>query len=341
MSSQSHRFSIVRCSLIIVTLLVVGALVGCAAPQQPARQLKFSVVTSIESSWYKGAVKFADLVSERTRRKIIITVYPDAQLAGGNQVKELEMLGNGQIDLTYHSTLLYANLDSKFFVISLPWVFGRYEDVDTFLSGPAGKTLFDLTPSHGIVGLAYGENGFRQITNSKRAIQTPADLQGLKIRVPSAPMYITVFKTLGAEPQTMNFAAVYKALQENVVDGQENPVDIIASSKLYDVQKHITLWNYSYDALIMGINQDLYNSLDKQTQDILRQAAIEASAYQIQLNRESAATKVDLLKEKGMTVAELTPGQLEAFRDLMAPVYAEYEPTIGKDLMDLVQAINK
>jgi len=325
----------------LVSLLLASSLGGCDLSEQPVRQLKFSVVASIDSSWYKGAVRFADLVKERSRGKLIITVYPDAQLAGGNQTKELEMLQEGKIDFTYHSTLLYMNLDKKFFVLSMPWIFSSYEDVDRVLNGAAGRKLLDLTSTYKIVGLAYGENGFRQLTNSKREIRTPEDMKGLRVRVPNAPMYLSIFKALGAEPTIMNFAAVYKALQEDAMDGQENPIDVIVSSKLYDVQKYITLWNYSYDALILGVNQTLYNSLDKPTQDLLRQAAVEASTYQIQLSREAARTKLGLLKEKGMVVTELTPEQLQAFRDKMGPIYTEYEPIIGKELLDEVRAASQ
>ncbi len=327
--------------LLLIGLVLLAALAACSSAPQPARQLKFSVGHSVDSSWFKGASKFADLVSERTRGRLIITVYPDGQLAGGDQTKELQMLGNGQIDFTYHSTLFYSNLEPRFAVVSLPWVFNDYATLDKFLAGPAAKLLGDLTPSHGITTLAFGENGFRQITNSKREIKTPNDLNGLKVRVPSAKLYTSVFRAFGADTASINLVGVYKALQENVVDGQENPLDVIVSSKFYSVQRFVTLWNYSYDALVLGVNKDMFNGLDKQTQDIVRQAAIEASAYQIKENRDAAKTQVELLKSKGMTVTELTTEQIKPFRELMAPVYQEYEPIIGPELMAQIQALGK
>lgn len=337
--NNSHGRKFVQ--LVLSGLLLVALLASCSSPQQPTRQLKFSVVTSADSSLYKGAAKFAELVLQRTRGRIIVTLYPDAQLAGGNQVKELEMLSQGQIDFTFHSNLLYSTLDNKFSVISLPWLFDSYADVDKFLAGPAGKLLFDAMPPLGMVGLGYAENGFRQITNSKREIKTPDDLQGLKIRVPNAPMYLSLFKSFGAEPVTMSFAGVYKALEEKAVDGQENPVDLIASSKLYQVQNYVTLWNYSYDVMILGVNQELFKSLDQETQDILRQAAVEACAYEIQVAREAFKTRVDFLKSKNMKVTELTPAEIAAFRSLTGPVYEEYEPLLGSELMDQVHALGR
>jgi tripartite ATP-independent transporter DctP family solute receptor len=325
----------------LVRLMLIGmapvVLLGCDPwAEQPVRQLKFSVIIGIDHAFYKGAMRFAELVKERTHGKLIINVYPDAQLAGGNQARELEMVREGKIDFNFASTLIYSNMDPRFFASSLPWLFSNYEEAEAFLNGPKGRSILDLTANYGITGLAYSENGFRQITNSKRAIRTPDDLRGLRIRVPNA-MFAPIYKALGAEATTMTWTAVYKALQENTVDGQENPAETIIRYRLYDVQKYITVWNYSYDAFILAVNQKLYQGLDKQTQDILRQAAAEACAYQTQLSRDAALSQTALLREKGMEVTELTPGQIQAFREKMEPVYAEYEKFIGKQLMEAMR----
>lgn len=330
-----QRFLFIHLALLGL-LLLSG---GCSPPEPPPRQLKFSVVTAPDSSIYKAAVRFADLVQARTKGKLTITVHPNAQLAGGNQLKEFEMLRQGQIDFTYDSNMFYATLDKKFSAISLPWVFSSLAEVDSFLGSPSGAGLLELTKAYGIVGLAYGENGFRQITNSKRAIRTPEDLKGLKLRVPNVPVWFSVLQTLGAEPVIMTWPAVYKALQEGIVDGQENPLDIIVSYKIYDIQHHITLWNYLYDTFILGVNAELYNSLDDKTRKILRQAALEASAYQIELSREAARSQVEFLKSKGMEVTQLTPEEIQVFRDMMTPIYAEYEATIGRELMEAIRGI--
>lgn len=320
-------------------VIVCSLLWGCAEPEQPPRQLKFSVVGAIGSAWHLGASRFSDLVRDRTRGKLVVTVYPEAQLAGGDQLRELKMLAEGKIDFTYHSTLLYSNLDKKFFVLSMPWIMRHQKDVDKFFVSPAGRRLLDLTLDHGIFALAYGENGFRQITNSKREIQTPEDLKGLRVRVPNVPLYPSIYRALGAEPMIMNFGAVYKALQEDVVDAQENPISVALSARFYDVQKYITVWNYSYDALILGVNRKLYDSLDKTTQEVLLQSAAEASAYEIEVAREMNRTQRSLFEEKGMVITELTSTQVQMFRDMMEAIYAGYEPLIGKELMDEVRSI--
>jgi len=301
----------------------------------PARNWKMSVVTNEDSSWAKGAHLFADLVKQRSGGRMQITVYPNAELAGGNQVKELAMLQDGSIDFTYHSNLLYTNLDQSFAAISMPWLFKDYSQVDAALSGSTGSLLLKAAEDQGIAGLAYGENGFRQLTNSKLDVRVPDDLHGLRIRIPDVELYNSIYKELGAIPVTMNFSEVIGALQQGQIDGQENPIDVIVSSKLYDVQKHITVWNYSYDALILGMNQDEYNSLPATAQAIIKQAASDASKEQIRLSRDAARTQLSLLREKGMTVTELTPDQVTAFRGHTDPVYKEWSGKIDPAIQRL------
>lgn len=329
-----------QAAVFIWIALAAVLLAGCEPPpEQPVRRLKLGVAVNINHSVYKAAVRFSDLVKERTQGKVIVAVYSDSQLSG-SLVREIEMLRDGQIDFSFSSTLIYTSFDAKFFACSMPWLFLRPDAPDKFLAGPVGRSVLEMTRAQGIEGLALGENGFRQITNSRHAIRGPEDIRGLRIRVPNE-MYVGVYRALGAEPMIMPFPALYKALQEQTVDGQENPVEIIATAHLYEVQKHVTAWNYSYDAFILGANGKLFDSFDGRTQDILRKAAQDAAAYQIRLARESAQARWDLLKQKGMQVTELTPAQSQAFQDRVQPLYAEYEPVIGKELMDALRAIDR
>jgi TRAP-type transport system periplasmic protein len=308
--------------------LILSACSAASPSDIPDRNWKMSVVTDQDSSWTRGANLFADLVKKRSGGHIKITVYPDAGLAGGNQVKELTMLQEGSINFTYHSNLLYSNLDQSFAAISMPWLFTEYSQVDMALSGDAGSRLLEKAEAQGIVGLAYGENGFRQLTNNRLAIQSPDDLQGLKIRIPNVDLYKAIYKALRAEPITMNFGEVAGALKLGQIDGQENPVDIIVSSKLYEVQRYITLWNYSYDALILGMNKKDWEGLPVDARKIIKQAAIEASREQIKLSREAALTQPGLLSEKGMIIVEPAPHQIKAFRAITDPVYMEWSGKI-------------
>ncbi|MDD5494174.1 MAG: DctP family TRAP transporter solute-binding subunit [Dehalococcoidia bacterium] len=316
-------------------VLVLCQCTTASVPDIPSRNWKMSVVTNEDSSWAKGAHLFADLVKERSGGRIQITVYPNAELAGGDQVKELTMLQDGSINFTYHSNLLYSNLDQSFAAISMPWLFTDYAQVDTALSGPAGNLLLKEAEDQGIVGLAYGENGFRQLTNSRLPVRMPDDLRGLKIRIPNVELYKSIYKALGATPITMNFGEVTAALKQGQIDGQENPIDIIVSSRLYEVQKYITIWNYSYDALILGMNKKDWDGLPGNAREIIKQAASEASREQIKLSRDAARTQLGLLREKGMTVTELTPEQVKVFREVTDPVYVEWSGKIEPEIMKL------
>jgi tripartite ATP-independent transporter DctP family solute receptor len=332
---------VLRRTTLILWGLAAMFLAGCEAwTEPPVRQLKLSLVTNIDHALYKGAVRFADLVKERTHGKFLITVYPNSQLAGGSLPKEIEMLREGKIDFSFTSNLIYSNLDHRFYISSVPWLFSGNAAADEFFAGPRGREMLDLARLYGVEGLSFGENGFRQITNSRHPIRGPDDLKGLKFRVPSATAE-TLFRTLGAEPVVMPWASVYRALKDKTIDGQENPIGVLVAFSLYEVQKYVTICNYSYDAYILGINRQLFDSLDRETRDILRDAAREATAYQIRLSRESAREQLEMLKEKGMEVAELTPAQLHAFRERVRPAYLEYERLIGAPLSDALRAADK
>lgn len=339
--------------IMVVALVLSVVLTGCAAkPAEPANPatpatpaapaapavekqvLKMSVTTAETSSWTQGANKFAELVKERTNGNIEIKIYPNEQLAGGNQGKGIEMLMTGAADFTFHSNIIYSIMDEKFGVISLPWLIPDVETADAKLSGAGGDKINELLLEKNIVGLGFGENGFRQLTNNKVAVQTPADLAGLKLRVPGIKMFISLYKALGADPIAMNFGEVFTSLQQGTIDGQENPTDVISSSKINEVQKYMTVWNYAYDAIILGMNKDKFDSFDAATQEIIKTAAKEACEYQRTLNRELTATQTQAFIDGGMQVNTLTEEQREPFKEAVKSVYTEYEPIMGKDLID-------
>lgn len=286
------------------------------------------------STWAKGAEKFAELVKERTNGQILISVYPNEQLSGGNQSKGVEMLSSGATDLSFHSNIIYSVLDERFGVISLPWLIPNHEAVDKALAGEGGEAINKILDEIGIVGLAFGENGFRQLTNNVREIKTVEDMKGLKIRVPGMKMYIDLFTALGADPISMNFAEVFTALQTGSIDGQENPIDTIKTSNIHEVQKYLSIWNYSYDAIILGMNKEKFESLTEEQQKILREAAVEACEYQKQLTRELEAEQLKEFEEAGVKITEVTDEAIEGFKEKVQVVYEQYEPIMGKELID-------
>lgn len=323
--------------LLLLLMLVIA---GCGsdssngAKDKDKLTLKVSVTTSENDTWAKSVNYWNDLLKERTDGRIELKLYANESLSNGNQPKGLEAVQNGSTEMSIHSMIIYNVLDKKFAAPSLPWLLPTYEQADAAMNGEAGQELMELIRTKGIEPLAFGESGYRQITNSKRPIEKPEDLKGLKIRTPSTEMMVDTFKEFGGDPTVMNFSEVFTALQQGVIDGQENPLAVIYDSKLNEVQKYITIWNYMYDPLVYGINKELYDSLDEETQKILKETAQEAAEYQKKINREENEKLLAELKSSGMEVIELTPEQIAEFQEKAKPIIDKYEEIIGKDLLD-------
>lgn len=332
----SVKEKIMKNVLLSIALLILSINMGCSNGSGDTVRLKMSVTTSETSTWVISAKKFAEIVKEKTDGKVIIDVYPNEQLSGGNQSKGIEMLSSGITDLSWHSNLIWASIDTKFGVISLPWIYQDENEAELVLDGEAGDAIKELTLEKGVECLAFGESGFRQVSNNKKPILTPKDLIGLKMRVPNINMLLDVFRILGADAVGMNWSEVFTALQQNTIDGQENPLDVMMSAKIEEVQKYLTAWNYCYDALILGINKKKMDSLSSEYQQVIRDAATEAAQLQKSLNREIIEKQFKQLEAlPTMQVTYLTPEQISVFREMVIPIYQKYEPLMGKDLIDL------
>ena len=339
-------------SLIFVLCLVVAfslIAAGCGGKKEEPKKeegkkisIKMSVTTPSDSSpWNIAAKKWAELVKERTKGRVEITTFPNEQLSSGNQQKGIEQVAAGVTGASLHSTIIYSVIEPKMAVVSMPWILPNNAAVDKAMKGAPGEKLKDLVRAKGIEPLAFGENGFRHWTNSKRPLNSPEDMKGLKMRVPGMKMYISLFKAMGADPTSMSFSEVFTSLQQGTIDGQENPISVIYTSKLNEVQKYMTICNYSYDPLVLGVNKKLWDSIDKDTQEIMRKAAVEAMELNVKLTREDEAKQLDEMKKKGLQVNVLTPEQIKAFQATTGPVYKEQETVIGKDLLDLFIAAGK
>jgi tripartite ATP-independent transporter DctP family solute receptor len=302
-------------------------------------EYKLTMNVSTDTCWGQGGVKFAELVNEYTGGKVNVKVYPNAQLVGGDQMRQAEMVQSGAIDFMLNSTINIAPTIPEFDVFSLPFMFPSYEAVDAVVNSEAGEKLLDVLGNYNMVGLGYGENGFRELTNNVRPIKSPDDMKGLKIRVVT-PIYIDIMRALGANPIAMNWGEVFTSLQQGVIDGQENPVvGIIIPNKIYEVQKYMTNWHYSYDALVLAVNKDVWESFPAELQEQIQRAADDAMAYQIQISREGLAEGNDFLREQGMEVTDLTPEELVPFKELTKPVYDQYAEKVGLDIVKAFEEV--
>lgn len=314
----------------------VAILIGStnAFAQQPVN-VSYNVAEG--SSWHQGAERFRDLVAEYSEGDYQVRLHPNAALAGGSDRVEMEMTQSGAIHFLIKSTTWMTGLDSRYQVLGLPWLFPDHDTANAVLDGPAGDALMQDLEQQDLKGLAWGVNGFRQITNSRGPITEPADLEGLRIRVPGIELYLAIYEELGASPTTMNFAEVFTALQTGAVDGQENPLSLIWSSRFYDVQDQVTIWNYSYDALAFVGSGPFWQGLSEEDQDMFSRAAQEAMDFQREVVKQEDINLVGELEEAGITVTTLTDEQLSVFQEVLSPVYASYKESLGSDFVSLFE----
>jgi len=327
-------------SLGLAAMLLLGACSdsgGSADADGKEYKLKMSVTVNDTSTWFEAAQKLADDVSEETDGRIQIEVFPNEQLSGGDSGKAVEMLSKGSTDLTFNSTIIYSILDDRFGVASAPFLFNNTEEVDTVFNGKGAEMINEILEEKGIKPLGFGENGFRQITNSTKEIKTPDDMKGMKIRIPGITMYTDLYRTLGADPTTMTFSEVFTSLQLGTIDGQENPIDVIHSSKLNEVQDYLTSWNYSYDPLVLGMNKKLFESMSEEDQEIFTRLGKEAAEFQVKIAREKEAKQIEDLKAAGMKFYEPTEEEIAQFKEAVQPLYDKYTSIWGEELLKAFQ----
>jgi TRAP-type transport system periplasmic protein len=326
---------------LLAALAAVVVAVAVAAPAQAQgykAEYRISTVVGVPFPWGLSAQRWADLVKERTGGRIVMKIYPGASLVGGDQTKEFTAMRQGIIDMAVGSTINWSPQVQELNLFSMPFLMPDYKSIDAITGGEPGKKLFEIIASKDIVPLAWGENGFRELTNSKRAIRTPDDLKGLKIRVVGSPLFNDTFTALGANPTQMSWADAQPALSTGAVDGQENPLTIFTVAKLHTVgQKHVTLWHYVADPLIFAVAKSVWATFTPDDQKIVREAAVEAGKYGIEVARKGVTPEdQSVLRDiggLGVEVVSLSPEQLEAFRKVTRPVYDKWKARIGADLV--------
>lgn len=302
-------------------------------------EYKLSIVVGTAFPWGQGAEIWSKLVHERTDGRINIKIYPGTSLVQGDQTREFTAIRQGLIDMAVGSTINWSPQVKQLNLFSLPFLMPDYAAIDALIHGEVGKTLFKDIEKAGVVPLAWGENGYRQLSNSKHEISKPEDLKGMKLRVVGSPLYIDTYTALGANPTQMSWADAQPALASGAVDGQENPLSIYAGSKLYTVgQKYLTLWNYVADPLIFVVNKQVWESWTEADRKIVHEAALEAAKQEIVIARTGVTPQdSSLLKDiegNGVTVTSLTPEQHDAFVKVTQPVFDKWKKTIGEDLVN-------
>ena len=315
-----------------------GTSLAQQAPANYKSEYRMSLVLGTAFPWGKGGELWANKVRERTQGRINIKLYPGVSLIQGDQTREFSALRQGVIDMAVGSTINWSPQVKALNLFSLPFLFPDYAAVDAVTQGEVGKQIFATLDKAGVVPLAWGENGYREISNSKKPIKSPADLKGMKMRVVGSPLFLDTFTALGANPTQMSWADAQPAMASGAVDGQENPLAVYMAAKLHTVaQKHITMWGYMNDPLIFVVNKEIWNSWTPADREIVKQAAIDAGKEEIAIARKGLVEDgKPLLKEiaaNGVTVTELSAAEREAFVKATRPVVDKWKGQIGAELV--------
>ena len=274
---------------------------------------------------------FAELVSKRSEGAVTIDVFPNDTLAGGNSTKGVEYIATGGSDLGAYASCVLANLEPKISVATIPWSFTSYQDAREIIDSTGGAYYAQVLEPKGITYLGSFHNGFRQLTNSKRPVTKPEDLKGLKIRVPGSAVYMGVFDALGANPTAMSWSEVFTAIQQGTIDGQENGCSVTKSAKMDEIQAYMTIWNYSYENDLFIANTKIWESLDANTQELLRECAVEACNWGRDLLEEEEEELIRGFQDAGMQVDILTEEQLAPFQEAITDVIADLREVYGQE----------
>ena len=304
--------------LILVALslvMMLSAVIGLAETT-----LQLGTTVNEQDSFQVAAEKFRDLVAERTNGAYVIEIYPNGSLGG--EADMLESMSMGMLDMGIITSGPFVNYSKMMGVLDMPFLFANNEEAYKILDGEIGQGLLDTLEGANLKGLAYAERGFRNVTNSVHPVESAADLKGLKLRVMENEVYTKTFSALEVNAVPMAWADALTALQQGTVDGEENPINVVHSYKLWESQKYMTLDRHSYSTAIITMSLDLWNSLDEATQAIFKQSAQEAAEFERAWVAEQEAGQLANIKANGMEVVE-NP-DVDSFRAAVQPVYEAY-----------------
>lgn len=309
---------------------------GAHAQEIKERTLRFGFQNTADHPVGLGLQKFSDIVKQKSGGKITVRLFPGGTLGGDLQT--VSALQGGTVDMTVLNTGVLAGIDKNTAILDFPYLFNSEKEADAVVDGAAGKKLHERLGDKGLIGLSYFENGFRQTTNSRRPIAKMEDFQGLKLRVLQLPLFIDVFKELGANPVPLPFPEVYTALEQKVVDGQENPPNTIYFSKLHEVQKYLSLTKHVFNPQSVLLSKKTWDRLSQDEKKLIQDAANEAAVYQRQVSRDQTNKSIELIKASGVAVNEVPAAEIERIRQKIKPITDKYAKDIDPDLVQQVNA---
>ncbi|MDR0570996.1 MAG: DctP family TRAP transporter solute-binding subunit [Clostridiales Family XIII bacterium] len=332
--------------LLAIALVTALSACGSAKPTQSATSgAEAPIVITIAHvepegrSLHQGSVLFKEYVEEKSQGRIQVNILPNGQFGGDREAVEGVILGSIQMAAAVSSVL--TSYSDDFMILDLPFMFNSREANYRALDGELGAALNDVLPNYGLVGLGFNDNGLRQITNNVRPVNTPEDLKGVKMRVMESPVFVRMFNLLGANPTPMSFTEVYTALQQGTVDGQENGVGLVYESKFQEVQKYLSLTGHVFSVNAVVINKDFYEALPEDLRNIIAEGVKSGLVDgQREIEGSNDDQFIEKLKDAGMTVNEVSPENLAAFRAAMGPLYEEYREKVRTELFEMIDRAN-
>jgi tripartite ATP-independent transporter DctP family solute receptor len=322
--------------ILLKTLVAAAAIAAFGAAHAQTKTIKFATQNPKGHPIVLGMEKFAEIVTAKSGGSLKVNLFPGGTL--GSDQANVSALQGGTLEMASMNSGILAAQVKEFAIYDFPFMFGSNAEVEAIVDGPFGKKLHDRLKDKGMIGLAYFELGFRNITNSKRPITKVEDLAGLKLRVIPNPINVDWVKAVDANPTPLPFPEVYAALEQKAIDGQENPVTVINANKFYEVQKHVVLSNHQYNPQSVLISKKFWDGLQPAQQKIIADAAIEAAKFQRQQARAQVASALDNMKKGGMQVTELPAAEIAKMRDKMRPVTAKHAVTVGQEVVAELQA---
>jgi len=302
----------------------------------PERKVRASLVLAKDHSLGKGLTHFAECAAEKTGGKFKVQTFFDGAL--GNDAPAIVQARTGTLDLVVTATSAMSQMIPSAAVFDLPFLFANEKEADAALDGTSGQLLSKRLETVGLVNVTYLENGFRNVTNSKRPVRRMEDLKGLKIRSMPNPMVVETFKALGGYAFPMPFTELYSALETGAVDAQENPLPIIETAKFYEVQKYLSMTRHMYNPSLLVYSKKLFDQLTPPEQAMLRACGDSMRAYQRKVNRDMVAQGTSHLQSKGMVVNDIAPAEQARMREAAQVVWKDSAKAIGADMMAAVQA---
>jgi TRAP-type transport system periplasmic protein len=319
----------------LLALVAAAAFAPVQAQDIKERTLKFALNGPEGHPAVPGMKRFAELVQQKSGGRIKANLFFGT--LGSDQFVTSALQG-GTVEMSVMNSGILASLVKELAIFDFPFLFANEKESDAIVDGPIGQRMHKQLEDKGVIGLAYWELGYRQITNSRRSITKVDDIDGLKLRVIPNPINVDWVKALGANPTPMPFPEVYAALESKAIDGQENPVSVIAANRFWEVQKHVALTNHQYNPQSVIFSKKVWDSMSPAERKIVADSVTEATQVQREQSRAALAANLELLKKNGMTVTSFAPAEVEKLREKMKPVIAKYSANVGEALVGEVNA---